>query len=116
MPAIAGSVVRRIALGGLALGRLELDADLLALDRDRALHVLGDDVLLQAGLSAHAPPGPDAELLLRAHHLGGRLAAPGALVAGGLVGRRLLVLVLGRRQLVVAVEPGLLLLAQLRVG
>ena len=48
--------------------RLALDAQLLALDRDGLLHVLGHDVLAQAGAARLALRRADAQLLLGARH------------------------------------------------
>src|SRR3954471_14195216 len=89
--AIAGTAVgpvgvlgHGLALGGvgLALGGLVLDADLLALHGDRALDVLGDDVLLQPRLAAHLPPRADLDLLLGAHDLGGGVRVRAGLADG----------------------------------
>jgi hypothetical protein len=54
---------------GVGVGdRLALDADLLALHRDRLRHVLGNDVLARAGAAGLALRGADAQLLLGARH------------------------------------------------
>src|SRR3954451_18095750 len=68
----------------VALGdRLALDADLLALHRDRRLDLFGDDVLAQAGAAGLVLGLADDQLLLGARHgvIGGR--------AGGVVADRL---------------------------
>src|SRR3954467_11819677 len=120
----------------LAVGGLELDADLLALDRHDLLHVLGHDVLLQARLAGHAPARADVHLFLGADHLGalavarrlglalalalalagvgrGRLGHPRGVREGRLI---VVAVVAATAHAVVAVEQVLLLRAQLRVG
>src|SRR3954451_25237873 len=85
----------RRAVGGLVdvgVGdRLALDADLLALHRHRRLHLVGDDVLAQAGAARLALRLADVELLLGARHgvvrgRARRVAAHGALRALGALG------------------------------
>jgi hypothetical protein len=120
--------VRRLVDVGLG-DRLPLDVDLLVLDGDRRLHVLGDDALAQP----HAAPLPamdaDPQLLLGAgHRLVGRRARRvvahrtrragrvrvAARVPGGAGGRRR---ALGRvGDAVVLEELLLLLLGELAVG
>src|SRR3954453_3522462 len=120
--------------------RLALDADLLALDRHAVGHVLGRDVLAQAGAAGLAALRPDGELLLGARHRvvgrrAGRVAADRAgrvavavevTVAGEVarvaaVGRLGAILGVGGPLVVVAaavvrVQPALLLGRRLAVG
>src|SRR3954453_5544489 len=84
-----GAVGRVVEVG--VGDRLALDADLLALHRHRRLHLVGDDVLAQAGAARLTLRLADVELLLGARHgvvrgRARRVAAHGALRALGALG------------------------------
>src|SRR4051812_49537272 len=104
--------------------RLALDADLLALDRDRLGDVLGDDVLAQAGAAGLPLRRADAQLLFGARHragglgaadvvtddvapaLGGRVARAVGLALAAALGKPRVRARLAVVEAVVAVQPG----------
>jgi len=111
-----GRAVHRVAGVGVR-DRLALDPDLLALDRDGRLDVLGDDELLQARATGLGRRLADPQLLLGAgHRLVGRRAR-GVVADGAALGLVvLLVLEVAELDRVVLVEALLLLGRQLAVG